>query len=245
MSTDPRELAAGPYRTPGPLASRVAIYEFQRPRVDLVGLAVAALEEVPEGGVVVDAGCGPGNYLRRLRADLRGVGVDVSVGMLRAVPPPARRVAASADALPLRSGTADAALAMHMLYHLRTPADGLRELRRVLRPGGWLVLSTNDDSADGLWRIFREAGLDLPPVTAHWPLAGARPALQAAGFPDVEEQVFDYELELPSPEPALAYLDSCRTRFPHLPDSAWQAIRARVATSDLRTSGRVGLLTAR
>ena len=141
---------------------------------------------------------------------LRRVGIDVSVGMLRAAGQ--RRVAAgSADALPLRTGSVDAALAMHMLYHLPRPEAGLAELRRVLRPGGRLVVSTNDDTVDGLWRLFRDAGLDRRPVSVRWSLAGATDALQAAGFADVRERAFDYVLDIPAPQPVLDYFDSCRS----------------------------------
>jgi SAM-dependent methyltransferase len=162
-------------------------------------------------------------------------------------------VVGSADAAPLRSASADAALAMHMLYHLPDPRAGLRELRRVLRPGGRLVVSTND-AGDGLWQLFLDARLDRPPVSARWPLSGAREALHAAGFGDVRELRFDYLLDIPAAQPVLDYLDSCRSGFPHLTDRAWQDIRRNLAATAaahlrqhgrVRAAGRVGVLTAR
>ena len=61
-----------------------------------------------------------------------------------AVRPPAVALAsADATALPLRDGVADLALATHMLYHVPDPADALRELRRVTRPGGRVVIVLN------------------------------------------------------------------------------------------------------
>jgi SAM-dependent methyltransferase len=50
---------------------------------------------------------------------------------------------ADATALPLRDGVADLALAPHMLYHVPEPADALRELRRVTRPGGRVIIVLN------------------------------------------------------------------------------------------------------
>jgi SAM-dependent methyltransferase len=155
--------------------------------------------------------------------------------------------------VPLRTAAADAALAMHMLYHLPRPEAGLVELRRVLRPGGRLLVSTNDDTVDGLWQLLLDAGLGRRPVTARWPLVGARDALHAGGFGDVREQVFDYVLDIPGPEPVLGYLDSCRSRFPELTEHSWQQLRSTVAATvsaeverhgSLRRPGRVGLLTA-
>jgi SAM-dependent methyltransferase len=255
--TDPRALAAGPYRTPGPLSARTAIYAWQRPRIDLVDTVTAAVADLPDGAVLVDVGCGPGRYLRELRTrrpELRCVGVDVSVGMLRAVnDAQVGLVAGSADALPLRSATADAALALHMLYHLPSPPAALAELRRLLRPGGRLLVSTNEETADGLWQLFLDAGLDHPPISTRWPLTGAQDALRAAGFRGISEQAFDYVLDVPTPEPVLDYLDSCRSGLPHLTEPAWRDIRSNVVTTvtdhirhhgSLRTTGRVGLLTA-
>jgi SAM-dependent methyltransferase len=50
---------------------------------------------------------------------------------------------ADATALPLRDGAADLTLAAHMLYHVPEPADALRELRRVTRPGGRVIIVLN------------------------------------------------------------------------------------------------------
>jgi SAM-dependent methyltransferase len=256
--TDPQALAAGPYRTPAPLSARAAIYAWQHPRVDLPAAAIVALADVPQHGLVVDAGCGPGRYVHRLRAarpDLRCLAVDISAGMLHAIDDRhVLRAVGSADALPLPRHAADAALAMHMLYHLPDPQAGLTELRRIVRPGGLLVASTDDDHQDALWRIFRDAGLDRAPVSARWPLAEAAAMVRVAGFDDVHEQVFDYVLEIPATQPVLDYLDSCRTGFPDLPDEAWTTIRHSVAATvgarirrhgSLRRAGRVGIVTGR
>jgi ubiquinone/menaquinone biosynthesis C-methylase UbiE len=169
-STDPGALAAGPYRTPDPLSARAAIYSWQHPKVDLLGTTIAAMADLPAQALVVDVGCGPGRYLRQLRAtrpELSCLGLDISAGMLGAVgDAQVWRAVGSADALPLRRDAADAALAMHMLYHLPDPQAGLAELRRVVRPGGWLVASTNDDRVDGLWQLFTDAGLRRAPISA-------------------------------------------------------------------------------
>jgi SAM-dependent methyltransferase len=47
-------------------------------------------------------------------------------------------------ALPFGDDCFDKVLAMHMLYHVSDPAVGIREMFRVLKPGGWLAVTTND-----------------------------------------------------------------------------------------------------
>ncbi len=60
-------------------------------------------------------------------------------------------IGADATALPLPDGVADLTLAMHMLYHVPDPSQAVRELRRVTRPGGRVVIVLN--GRDHLWQL--------------------------------------------------------------------------------------------
>lgn len=66
MFTDRATLRTKAYADQAPLAARVAIYRWQRDRVDLPGHALEALADTR--GTVLDAGCGLGTYVDRLRA---------------------------------------------------------------------------------------------------------------------------------------------------------------------------------
>lgn len=50
---------------------------------------------------------------------------------------------ADATHLPFEDDSFDAVIAMHMLYHLPDPSKGLAEMHRVLKPGGFLAVTTN------------------------------------------------------------------------------------------------------
>lgn len=116
--------------------------------------------------VVADIGCGNGTYLRALsEAGAVALGLDLSAGMLRAVPDGHGDLAlADAQSLPLRTGCADAAIAMHRLYHVPDPALAVREARRVLRPGGRFIAAIGGPAhlaeARQSWSsLLRDAGL--------------------------------------------------------------------------------------
>lgn len=101
---------------------------------------------------VVDLGCGPGSITLGLAAESRVTGVDRDAGQVVLAREAARRagrstvdfVVGSAYDLPFASGSVDVAFSHALFEHLAAPADALAELRRVLRPGGRLALSTSD-----------------------------------------------------------------------------------------------------
>lgn len=102
-----------------------------------------------EGDRVLDAGCGTGRALTPLRAAVGATGVVVGADLTPAMLQAAVRAGRDRDgqllladvaALPLRSRSLDAVFAAGLIAHLPRPADGLRELARVVRPGGVLAL---------------------------------------------------------------------------------------------------------
>ena len=102
-----------------------------------------------EGDRVLDAGCGTGRALTPLRAAVGPsgvvVGADLTPAMLQAAVRAGRGhdgqlLLADVAALPLRSEALDAVFAAGLIAHLPQPAANLRELSRVVRPGGTLAL---------------------------------------------------------------------------------------------------------
>jgi SAM-dependent methyltransferase len=96
-----------------------------------------------------------------------------------------------------------------VLYHVPDWRQALREMRRVVRPGGRVVLSTN--SADALKRIYdvhREAALEL----GYTPLPFGSPSFRLesldevrAVFPTAQCHVREAALVFPDAEPALRF----------------------------------------
>jgi SAM-dependent methyltransferase len=202
------------YRTDANLAARQSIYAYQHPRINLTArvLDVAA----PRAGeTVADVGCGNGAYLGELaRRGFAGrvIGADLSVGMLqaaRAGAGAAALIAGDAAALPLADGCADLTLAMHMLYHVPDPAAAVRELRRVTRPGGSVVVGLN--GADHLRElralIAAAGGGDVSKPGERLCLDDGEALLRTV-FPAVTRHDFIAELRIPGPEPIAGYVRS-------------------------------------
>lgn len=110
-------------------------------------MALARMPIVPAARVL-DVGCGTGALLDRALAaepSLSCTGVDVTREMLRLA---ARRLGArasmvrgSGDALPLRDACMDLVVSTSALHYMPDALCVLREIRRVLRSGGTLVVT--------------------------------------------------------------------------------------------------------
>jgi SAM-dependent methyltransferase len=132
---------------PLPLPRLLAPAWFDEARLIVQGEQFrAAMAECPLAGQVLNAGCGEGLYAPLLEG---AVGVTGIWNVDLARPSIARRradgrhhdVQASLTALPFADRTFDAAICSEVIEHIRSDETAVRELARVLRPGGVLYVS--------------------------------------------------------------------------------------------------------
>lgn len=107
------------------------------------------------GDRALDIGCGPAWFwaatASALPKDLDLTLADLSPGMVQEATERCRASAfgsvrgrqADAAAMPFDDGEFDAVVAMHMLYHIPDPVAAIAEMHRLLKPGGFLAVTTN------------------------------------------------------------------------------------------------------
>jgi 2-polyprenyl-3-methyl-5-hydroxy-6-metoxy-1,4-benzoquinol methylase len=127
------------------------------------------LAHVPAGARVLDVGCGEGRFAAVLaRAQAEVVGIDVAAEPLRRArlrhPELDLRQLPVQGAWPLQDASFDVVWAGEVIEHVADTAGWLSELRRVLRSGGVLLLST---PSHGRLRMLRWA-LDPHVFDAHF-----------------------------------------------------------------------------
>lgn len=253
--TGRRTLTTSAYRDDSRIRSRQAIFAYAEAPAE----PRSRVSFVPWDGtqVVADVGCGNGFDLRPLVSGGRcrhAFALDLSPGMLHAMnglrgSGRLTLIQADAQRLPLREDSVDVGLAMHMLYHVPGIRAAIPELRRVVKPGGIVLASTN--SAGSLAEVHgllgaAVSGLLGRPVRAMPELGfttenGA--ALLEAAFSDVTFHARDVVLAFPSAQPVADYLRSVREPIeatvgePFDFDAALDIVSARVEQV-IRDEGR-------
>ena len=202
----------------------------------------------PRGGdLAVDIGCGTGSCHPLLIA--RGVrailGVDRSPAMVEATQRrandlslPVTAIVANAERLPLPDGAYDLALANHVMFFVEEQLGALREIRRVLKDSGRVVLSTNaEHHAQRLLELHRTAARELgyeptARVMARFHLGHLGLVRQV--FSQAEVFVREDAFLFPTTESALLYYGSGMVEFiadPPADGSHRQRLLARVGES--------------
>jgi SAM-dependent methyltransferase len=227
-ATGRRFLTGSAYADDRRIRSRMAIYAYAETAAN-PGWRTSV---VPWDGtqVVADVGCGNGFDLRQIVPQGRcrhAIGVDLSAGMLASVQDLRQSgslslVQADAQRLPLPDRSVDVALAMHMLYHVPDIPAAIGELRRITKPGGTVLASTNSSAhlaeIDDLLQaaVSRQLGRPVQAVPALSFTTQTGSAMLGREFSSVTLRTQDVPLSIPSAQPVTTYVASLRE-----PSLAW------------------------
>lgn len=147
-----------------------------------VAARLLALAALGDNCTVLDVGCGSGQtlaWLQRTHANWTTIGLDVSrEALFDARGEDIDLVLASATSIPLAHASTDLIVTLDVLHHL--PVDGgdiaaLREMRRIMKPGGYLLFRTNAQS-------FPRKADDMTSSYRKYEPSDLRRKLVAAGF---------------------------------------------------------------
>ncbi len=150
-------------------------------------------KDLVPGSRVLDVGCGRGVLLTSLADnDMETHGFEISQTAAEGADPRSKiAIAPSLEEAAYPAGYFDLVVLCHVLEHLPDPKQTLLEIRRILKPGGRLVVSVpNFSSWQARWTGPAWFHLDLPRHLFHFPAGGLRTLLEKTGFQCRSEQHF-------------------------------------------------------
>lgn len=236
---NPQLLRDRVYKDTSRLDRRKALYQYTYPHFSIED-EVLDLQRLGDKQSLLDVGCGTGKLLLNaalLFPNAQLVGVDISAGMFKTAKEKAEAEglniafqAGDVQHLPFADGSFDRVTAMHMLYHAPDIHQALRELARVVKPDGMVLITANSRKSrtelgflksqaaammgreiftDPNMRFNLENGLEM--IGAH--------------FNHMLLVPFESTLRLTDPQPYIDYFDSLREFWQPTPtDEEWSKV---------------------
>lgn len=200
----------------------------------------------------VDLGSGTGRFTPALAEAFGGpvYGVEPAAGMrdiaeASAAHPRVRYLAGEAAAIPLPDASADFVLMFLSFHHVPDQAAGAREIARVCRPGGRVILRSTfrDRIPDHWWRSYFPRSWDIERAM-FFSEAAARALFETAGFTTLET----VHMEIPFEDDLAAAVEKLKLRavsvFEHLTEAelaeGFARLDADLAAGTLREKPTTG-----
>jgi SAM-dependent methyltransferase len=189
--------------------------------------------QIGPGSLVLEVGCGTGNYLQALiqATGCEGWGIDPSAGMLAKAAGhlgQGHLRLGSAEGLDFPDAAFDLVFSVDVIHHIVKPAEAYREAWRVLKPGGWICTVTDSE-----WIIRHRIPLSVYfPETIELELArypkipDLKSMMAASGFHAIREETVEFGYERMDLE---SYRDKAYSSLHLIPEEAFQRGLRRMA----------------
>lgn len=195
-------------------------------------MVVQLLQARGAGGVLADVGCGSGDLGRQLQGRFATV-IGIDAVRYDGLPSSVTFVRADLDAapLPLEDASVDVAAAVEVIEHLENPRAFMRELARITRPGGWIVVTTpNQLSALSLLTLV---------------LKGRFSAFQERDYPAHRTALLEIDLRRIAGECGLDAVEVAYSRRGRLPLTPWHYPAPLAATAPRWMSDNLAVIGRR
>ncbi len=125
--------------------------------------------DIGNSGRLLDVSCGSGEVVSLVRQrGLEAHGIDISYHAAQRARQAGHICTGAGEALPYAGGSFDYLTNVGSLEHFLNPAQGVREMVRVLRPGGraFILVPNTFSLSTNIWHAFRtgETSIDEQPI---------------------------------------------------------------------------------